>query len=293
MSATTPKRAATLLGSVVALAAALGGSGCGSAVSTVDPVAEAAVATAHAGGAHLALSGTVNSPLLGAPMTLAGSGAFNFRTGEGTYEMTASGLPEEAQTALHASTLQLSEVLEAGSIYVTSPLLEGKLPGGARWVKVDLAGVEQSMGLDPSSLTSGSDPTQYLRDLLEVGTGVRVVGHEAIRGVPTTRYAGSVDLVEAAAAQARAGDRAQARAAMERLVARTGSASMPVEAWVDAHGLLRRLSLDVSERTAGQPLTVDVVEELFDFGPTATITAPSGSEVFDATSSALQGLGGG
>jgi hypothetical protein len=64
-----------------------------------------------------------------------------------------------------------------------------------------------------------------------------------------------------------------------------------VEVWVDAHKTVRRLTMDLSAAASGQRFTVHFEVELFDFGPTPPVTTPSESEVFDATKTALVGLG--
>src|SRR5689334_6226348 len=147
------------------LAVGLAASGCG-AGATLDPVAHAADATTRAGGAQVSLSGGVAAPALGFSLTLSGHGQFNFSAHEGSLALTLSGLPASAQAKLGTSSLEMNELFKAGSVYVGSPLFTGKLPGGARWVRLDLARVGGALGLDPSSLMSGSaDPSQFLQYL--------------------------------------------------------------------------------------------------------------------------------
>ncbi len=278
---------------LVAVAATAGlASGCGSAGSAIDPVAQAADATTHAGGAQVALSGSLSVAGLARPLTLSGSGSVNFRDGEGTFAMTVSGLPPGAQAKLSGSSIQLVEVFKAGDIYITSPLFTGKLPAGARWVKLDLAKFRQAMGAGTRSLTSGTDPTQYLAELRGSGGAVKVVGHETVRGVPTTRYAGTIDLVKAAELDAGA-NRAQARAAAQKLIEKTGQPSVPVQVWVDAGGLVRRVGLDLGQRSGGRAGSVNMQIEFFAFGAAPAATPPPAGEVYDATGVAIQGIGSG
>jgi hypothetical protein len=289
----TARRAAAwgALAAAAAAFVALAG-GCGSATSTVDPVAQAADATTRAGGARVALSGTVSATGLSQPVTLAGSGSFNLRAGEGTFAMTFSGLPQSAQKSLHGAPAQMIEVFRSNVLYMSSPLFGGKLPSGARWLKLDLGQVKRAMGLGAGSLTSGTDPTQYLKDLRGSAGGVTVVGHEPVRGVPTTRYSGTIDLLKAAEREAGA-NRAQARAAMQKLIEKTGTATEPVQVWVDAHGLVRRIAQRLSVKAGAHPVTTSFQIEFFDFGATPVVTPPASSETFDATGQAVQGLGSG
>src|SRR5207247_406488 len=77
---TVKARLATSLLSASAAAAALAvsTSGCGSTSATLDPVARAAEATTHAGGARVSITGSVTSSSFGMALTLKGDGAFNF-----------------------------------------------------------------------------------------------------------------------------------------------------------------------------------------------------------------------
>jgi len=266
-----------------AIALALSSSGCGSASATLDPVAQAAEATSRAGGAQVSIAGSMTSATLGGALTLGGGGEVNFKSDEADLVVRMSGLAADAAAGLGGGMLHLSELLKGGSMYVSSPLFDGRLPGGARWLKVDTAQVGQAEGLDPSSLSIvGGDPGQYLADLKAAGN-VSVVGHDSIRGVATTHYAGTIDLLDAAETQP-AADRAAARAALQKLIAESGVRNVPVEVWIDDARLVRRLSLDIS----GQGIRIAIGVEYFGFGSTPAVTAPSGSDVFDVTPRVLQ-----
>ncbi|HEX5225951.1 MAG TPA: hypothetical protein VFW29_12555 [Solirubrobacteraceae bacterium] len=271
------------------LAAGAIAAGCGSSSSSgsstsaggIGPVAEAADVTARESGAKVALSGTVRSSSLGVSLTISGTGAFNFAGHEGTFALSLGGLPTTAQQALHASSLNMTEVFKDGSAYVSSPLFAGKLPHGAKFVKINLSQVGKTLGLNPSSLTGGgADPTQYLTELRSAGANPKVVGHDTIRGVATTRYAATVDLQKALEAQGSSS--AQAKAALEKISAAVGG-SLPVEAWIDDKGLLRKVSVKLNENASGQTIAAVVNAEYFDFGTTPAVTAPASSEAYDVT----------
>jgi hypothetical protein len=289
----------TAAGGLIAslLAAGALASGCGSSsngTSTsaggIGPVAEAADVTAREGGAKVALNGTVNSPTAGLSMTINGNGSFNFKGHEGTFAMSIGGLPTAATEALHTSSLDMSEVFKDGSAYVSSPLFAGKLPNNAKYVKIDLAQFSKTLGLNPSSLTGGgADPTQYLSELRSAGVDPKVVGHDTIRGVNTTRYAATIDLQKALEAQGSSST--QAKEALKKISAAVGG-SLPVEAWIDEKGLLRKVSVKLDESVSGQSIAADVSAEYFDFGTTPTVSAPASSEVYDVTGQVGESLGG-
>jgi hypothetical protein len=285
-----PRIALALLTVTAGLALALAASGCG-ASATLDPVARAADATTRAGGAQVTFSGSVGAPALGFSLTLSGHGQFNFSAHEGSLALAISGLPASAQAKLGASALEMNELFKAGSVYVGSPLFTGKLPGGARWLRLDLARVGGAMGLDPSSVMSGSaDPSQFLQYLKASG-GISAVGHDSVRGVPSTHYTGSLDLQKIAEAQP-GSDRAQVRAAFQKVISELGQSTIPVEVWVDGNRLVRKFAIALHLHAEGQAVDVQLAAEYFGFGPTPRVTAPARSEVFDVTQNALQGLSG-
>jgi len=283
--------------SLAAAAGALGAAGCGSSGKSAATgassgpaapatIAEAAYKTTAAGGAHVSLAGTITAPGLGSPLTLSGSGAFSFAAREGSLAFTISGLPSSAQAAIGASSLQLNALFKSGSVYIGSPVFAAKLPGGARWLKVNVSEVAQKLGIDPSSLSSGgANPAQYLQELRAAGGTVRVVGHDTVRGTPTTHYAASIDVLKAAEAQG-LGRSAASRALLRSLVAKLGLTHIPVDVWVDAQGLVRKELVHVSAHGA----TASIQIEFFDFGAVPPVTAPAASEVFEVSSKTLQGL---
>ncbi len=277
-----------LLAAIAAIAAVLiatnGGGGGGGAL---DPVAQAAETTTHVGGVQMSLQGSVTVPGVADQLTFSGQGSFNFKAHEGSLTLTMAGLPQSVTSQLGGASLQMTELFKSSSIYMSSPLLSDKLPGGARWMKLNLARVQQGLGLDPSSLTSGgANPTQYLQFLKSAGAKSQIVGHEVLRGVASTHYAAKVDLLKVAEAQGGA-NRSQLHEAFQKLTSETGLQSMPVDVWVDAHGLVRKLSVALS---MGQQIKTSIQSEFYDFGPTPSIRAPADFEVFDMTKQALQNM---
>lgn len=264
-------------------AAALAVAGCGSSGSTVDPVAQAADATSKAGGAQMTFTG--DFAMAGVNMKMTGSGFFNYRSGEGNLSFQMSGLPQ-----LGSRTLAMTELMKSSTVYVGSDLFAGKLPGGARWLKLDLGRFVSAMGMSPEQLTGGqSNPAQYLQYLKASGGTVKIVGHERVRGVPTTHYSGSVDLAKAADRLPSA-DRGKLRQAMSKLISQTGSRSLPVEVWIDDRHLVRRMTMRMPLAASAGTGGVTIAIELFGFGPTPTVKAPPAGDVFDGTGAALRGL---
>lgn len=259
---------------------------------TLGAVVEAADRTTQAGGAAVSIGGTVSSASLSMPLTLSGTGHTNFAAAEGQMTFTMTGFPAAMQTQLPGGSLTMNELYKSGSLYMESPLFDGKLPNGARWVKIDLARVGEAMGLDPSSITSGgASPAQYLSYLKDGAVTNAVVAHETLRGVATTRYSGDLDLLKVAEAQPGT-NVAQARAAFQKISAETGQSSMPIEVWVDRQDRVRRMALTLATATGGQHAQSTIDVEYFNFGTVPAVNVPAEDEVFDVTSQALKGLAG-
>lgn len=272
-----------------AAAVALSAGGCGSSAAALDPVAQAAEVTSHAGGTHIALSARVSVPGTTAPFTLSGQGFFNYATQEGSLALDMSGMPALGAANL-AGGLRMHEVFKSSTIYVGSPLFAGKLPGGAHWIKVDVARLGQGLGFNLQELAGGqSNPAQFLQYLRASAGKVTLVGTDLVRGVPVKHYTATIDLRRVADAVPQSG-RARVRAALAKVVAETGLSSVPVGVWVDDHGLVRRITLSLSLPLAGQRLQLSLALELFDFGPTPRLALPAPADVYDATGTALATL---
>jgi hypothetical protein len=279
------------LGAAVALAVAA--SGCGTSSATLDPVAQAAETTSAAGGVHMDLQMSITAPGLSTPVAVSGRGYFNYKTREGSLSIDMTGLPAAATATLGSSGFHIDELMKQNTIYVGSPLLAGRLPGGAHWMKIDLAKVGGAAGLNLQSLTSGeSNPAQFLEFLRAHGGSVTVVGHEALQGVNTTRYRGSIDLRKLAGALP-AAQRGAAAKAIEQLSAQSGLSSIPFDVWVDGQHRVRQMTMNISVDAGGVQAGAQVTVHLSGFGPTPAVTAPSGSEVFDGTGQALGSLSAG
>jgi hypothetical protein len=294
MCMTVTLRGARLLSILAAIAAAVAlavvASGCGSSSATLDPVAEAAETTSASGGVHMELNMSVSSPALSSPVAVSGQGFFNYKTREGSFSLEITGLPAAAAATLGSGGLHIDELMKSSTIYVGSPLFAGRLPGGARWMKIDLAKVGGALGLNLQSLTSGeSNPAQLLEFLRGHGGSVTTVGREVLEGVNTTRYRGSIDLQKLAQTLP-AAERGPARGALEQLSAQSGLSSFPFEVWVDDQHRVRQMAMSISLSMGGEKAEVQITINLSRFGPTPAVTAPSASEVFDGTGTALGGL---
>jgi hypothetical protein len=167
-------------------------------------------------------------------------------------------------------------VFQETSAYYRLPA--GALPGGKRWVRLDLQDVADASGLDLGPLVQGSqaDPAQHLLWLSALDPAVTRVAEEEIRGAPTIRYRAVVDLGRLEG-QAPPGKKAEWSAYVQMLRERLGLELIPVEVWVDADGRVRRLAHELG--FAGPGRTASVTTDLHDFGVAVNASAPPPGQV--------------
>jgi hypothetical protein len=235
----------------------------------------------------MTLDGTVTVPGE-SQITLSGHGAFNFKAKEGQLSLTFDGLPAQAATTLGGSSMTMTELYKANSVYVGSSVFAGRLPGGARWMRLDLSRVEQAAGIEPGSLGTGqsSDPAALVGYLEHAGV-TQNVGHELVRGVETTHYQGTLDMQRAIEAEVGSHTAGQ----IGKLLSAAGLHSIPVGVWVDAAGRVRRMTMSYTLAPSGQQIGFTLQCEFFDYGATPAVHVPGASEVFDGTQQALAPLG--
>ncbi len=206
--------------------------------------------------------------------TFRGEGVYAFRTGNGRLELDLSAL------GLTGSQGKAEMLLLGELIYVKLPVDLPQL-AARPWVKVDLDQLGQQTGIDTGSLNQlrYSDPTSLMRLLRLITGDVEEEGSEQVRGVETTRYRTELDLAKA---------REQMPPELLRLVDQLGQQKLPIEAWVDEEGRLRRFRqvADLSKANltgpaAGATGTVVTTFELHDFGVQVDVKPPPAEQVSD------------
>lgn len=182
-------------------------------------------------------------------------------------------------------------VADGSTFYMRAPMFE-LLAGTGGWLSMsaeDLGGAAGGLGFGAGTY----DPSTMLDTLRGVSGEPTVVGPEVVRGVDTTRYTANLDLAEALAAAPEA-QREQLEAQLGQLGSLDGTV-VPVDVWIDADGLPRRLQMDMGGMFATLGLGDDAVAtmtmELFAFGEPVEIEVPSPDEV-TPFSEVMDGLGG-
>jgi hypothetical protein len=151
------------------------------------------------------------------------------------------------------------------------------VPQGKTWVKVDLQKVGKARGIDYSALLSQS-PSRSLGQLQALAK-VKKVGSERVDGAFTTHYRGHIDLSKVPQGA--------------KLQALTSATYTPFDIWVgNDDGYIRRFSFGVAYIVpGGGDASFSLTTDFSDFGKTVHVSEPSPSDVYDATSAAIPGLG--
>lgn len=149
-------------------------------------------------------------------------------------------------------------IIDGTTWYVRAPMLEGVIgtPGWSSGTVDDLGWASDAFAYDPSTL---------LDALGRVAGDVTAVGHEEVRGVATTKYAATVRSTDA---HSNAPDQ-------------PGDGALPVEVWLDADGLPRRIAFTVGDglRAHGSGAATTMRLEMFDYGHPVAIDVPPSAEV--------------
>ena len=177
------------------------------------------------------------------------------------------------------------ELVQDGKVeYVRFPAIDDQLPVGKSWLR-GADGISAG-AVDFRQFTSG-DPREALDALQGIAGDIETLGSEELRGVETTHYRATLDPAELAEARDREG-RSAPPSVVERLT-RSGVDDIPVDVWIDADGLIRKLTMALSATQPGttQSSEASISFELWDYGEPVEIAVPPASEVADA--SALRG----
>jgi hypothetical protein len=173
-------------------------------------------------------------------------------------------------------SFQMKMVTEGTMMYMSSPKF-GSLPDDAKWMGLDL---DFALEQGQDSLAPGNPDAKGELELLEgVSDDIREFGEEDVRGVPTTRYRGTIPAAEQAKRLRDVG--------ADEIAERFEKEAKPagVEVWIDAEDLVRRMRIVQTSPQVedGGAETTDMRMDFFDLGIDPQIDVPDSSEVFDAT----------
>ncbi len=275
--ARTPLAAAAAVLGLVAVLAGCAQTGPTPGRPPAEIVREAVVATAAAGPSHAVVAG--QTAVAGQAIPLDGTGVVD-------------PAHQAADLTLQVPSLGPVRVVFSGGTLAAQlpPAAAGVISavaGGKQWVSVDVNRLAQSgYGAPLGALGVGTtgNPAQQLGYLRAISDTTHVVGPEPIDGVPTTHYAGAVDLDKVPAA-----DDPATKPAVDRLKAQIGTNLLPVDVWVDGDGKLKRVGQTVTVPAtpgapAGSPTTSSTTLTLSDVGSAPAVVPPPADQVADVSS---------
>ncbi|MFL6140055.1 MAG: hypothetical protein ACJ74O_19940 [Frankiaceae bacterium] len=164
-------------------------------------------------------------------------------------------------------------VMTGTALYLSFPAVRSQL--GKDWVEIRFSDVSKATGLNLSSMLSQArqfDPSQSLQ-LLSASGRIHRVGTGTVSGVPTTHYAGTVD-VAAALRQLPAG---ATRRLARRGITEMGFKQQHVDAWIDSAGRTRRVVTSVS----GSMMSMRTDLVISRYGERVSVSAPPASRTVD------------
>jgi len=261
----------------IGLAAALAVSGCGAeesakkaasgAKDALDPVAQAAETTsAQKGGIAMSMKG--GASVAGEKVPIEGSGVMDRAGKAGTFSFT---------TSVGGKSMKIDQIIVDRVIYMSSDLFS-QLPGGKKWIKVDLKSELAKQGVDLDSLGGGTtqDPAAALEYLKGAGPS-KELGTETVNGTKTTHYHVDADLSKVVGKSADEDN----KKAIEKLIATTGTKTLPIDVWVDGRHLVRREKISYSGSEQGQKATFEFTMDFTKYGVDVDAKAPPADEVAD------------
>lgn len=229
---------------------------------------------------------TMSAPSLSSPITAYGHAIVNLRqqSMSMSFAIDMSQLPQAAQV-LGGSTMRMDMILTHGVMYMRLPAaLTQQVPqfGGKQWLKLDLSKLVglpgfSSLGSNPTM----TDPSHMLQYLRAASDSVTNEGSQLVGGVATTHYHVLLDLNNIAA-NLPATERSTVQSALSQLKSSTNLSQIPMDVWIDAHHLVRRIAMAVTASAGtGAGLQENMTADLTDYGPQPTPSAPPADQVQD------------
>ncbi|HVA04175.1 MAG TPA: hypothetical protein VMU64_10545 [Acidimicrobiales bacterium] len=196
-------------------------------------------------------------------------------TGTGGIDFTNNAMELRFTTDAATQQITIQAVYLGGSIYENIPGIDQLVPGKS-WVSIDLSALGVSASQSTGSLGTADNPAAMLRLLTQEGNTVVPLGSSSIEGTPVQGY--SVTL-NSAAIEKQLAD-AKLPSWMTAALSHVDIGDTTVKVFVDGSGLLRRMSIGLTE-TVSSSGTVSVNESLdfSDYGSPVDVSAPPADQV--------------
>jgi hypothetical protein len=231
-----------------------------------NPIAAAAErASAEPGGARMTMEASYVFAG-GQTMKMSGAGAFDPLAESALMRMTML-------VPAPLGSVDFDVIVAGGHGYLRSSVFAGSLPAGKEWIGLDASDLDAS-----GETMAGTDPSDQLQLLREVGGSVATLGRERVGGAITTRYRGAIP-VSAFTEEMRDRGQDEAADALEQ-----SGGTVTAEAWIDDAGRIRqmRIVMGIAALEGAPPLSMEMTMEFFDFGSHPAIAPPPASAVLEA-----------
>ena len=278
-----------LLASLAASSALLAACADGPAPTPVNPrdaVLNAMVAVYEAGSFHQSLD-----------MSMSAAGQSLSISAEADVDNENQKIAMTMDLGMLGGKMQM--VVDGGVVYMRSPVFEN---AGTEWVSMDPSKMDPAAAAQFGGFGAGTtDPSAFV-GLFAGVFDVKASGEQELKGVPTTRYVGTIDLKKVLAGfsnvvgkDADAATRKQLQVALEQFASLGIDEKIPFEIWIDQEGLPRRqrITMDFGDLVPGaEEASMEMTVDFSDFGKAVDIKIPRPSEVTDVTET-LAGAGPG
>jgi hypothetical protein len=300
----TVRRVCVVLLAVAALAVA----GCGGAEpstsSSGEPISfeqlsQSASTSAGATSGRFSFDVSMTFPGADEPFALSGEGAFDKPSKRASFAVDMSsfarllgglfaglaGPGADGMPDFEDPTGWKIEVVQDGEVgYVRFPAFDERLPAGKSWIRAEKGEKAGGFELDELEQFAQTDPRELLEALQAVTSDVDVVGTESLRGAEVTHYRAVIEPKDLAA-KAPKDQREQAESLIDEITSQSGVGEIPVDVWIDATGLVRKLAMTAAATDPGtsQSSEMTISFEIWDYDEPVEIELPPASEVVDAS----------
>jgi hypothetical protein len=238
----------------------------------------------------MSMTATMSVPGLAAPIQMSGQGAVDNvrKRGSMSLDMSSMARSMPATGGLNDPSLWRGEYVFDFSggmvVYMRFPFMSKALGGGKSWVRMDIGSMGREMGvnLDQFMQMNQSNPAQQLEFLRAVSGRFTKLGTGRVRGVTATRYRTSIDirkypnLVPEKQRQAM-------KKSIDTLVGVMGKPTYPVEVWIDAKQLVRRMTMRMDMKAPTGSLAFAMSMDFYGFGRPVSVKFPRPEETVDMT----------
>jgi hypothetical protein len=216
--------------------------------------------------ADVQLSGSINAA--GITVPISGSGKIDFVNRDVSLTM---------QTNIEGTSLSINEIFVGGNLY--EQLSYGSSGSAQKWIEIQLP--ETSNGVELGD--GDGDPASQLQLLTQQGATVEKIGTETIDGVLTTEYSvvpSRQELVDGIKREL-SSENLPSELKQELQTYEQSPPSLSMDVWIDASGLMRRMTIKVAMSVPGASgeVSENIVMTLDNFGSPVDISAPPSSDV--------------